>query len=230
MNEKPQVTNQKPHKSAKPLPREIAVGEEAKIVELIIFNLGDEEFGTEISQVREIIRKGKITPLPDSPAFIEGVTNVRGEITVVIDLRARLFLLRKKEVESKHVVITEQEQNLYGIMVDEVTEVIRIPEREIRSTPELVIRIDRKYIRGVITLENRLIILLDIAKVLSEEELTKLAAISQKHREAKEAKEDKKIAKKAPEKEIAEKKTEEPADDKNGKKEEGYKVNEEEVL
>jgi len=188
MAAKTQAINQEQPLSAKSLPKAKAPGEEeSKIVEFIVFNLGDEEFAAGIDQVREIIRRGTITPIPDSPDFIKGVTNVRGEITVVIDLKARFFLPLKKEVESKHIVITEQEKNLYGLMVDEVTEVLRIPEKEIKSTPELVTRIDRVYMSGVITLENRLVILIDLAKVLSEEELAKLAEFAQKHRPAREA-------------------------------------------
>jgi len=188
MAAKARAINHKQPLSAKSLPKPKAPGkEESKIVELIVFNLGDEEFAADIDQVREIIRRGTITPIPDSPDFIKGVTNVRGEITVVIDLKARFFLPLKREFESKHIVITEQEKNLYGLMVDEVTEVLRIPEKEIKSTPELVTRIDRVYMSGVITLENRLVILIDLAKVLSEEELAKLAEFAQKHRPAREA-------------------------------------------
>ncbi|MEE8179635.1 MAG: chemotaxis protein CheW, partial [bacterium] len=183
-----------------------------KIVELIVFNLGDEEFAADIEQVREIIRRGTITPIPDSPDFIKGVTNVRGEITVVIDLKARFFLPLKREVESKHIVITEQEKNLYGLMVDEVSEVLRIPEKEIKSTPELVTRIDRVYMSGVITLENRLVILIDLAKVLSEEELAKLAEFAQKHRPTREARQRETKAEEAVEAQITQRETEESAE------------------
>lgn len=155
-------------------------GEGEEIIELIIFNLGDEEFGADIAQVREIITIDKITAIPDSPGFIRGVTNVRGEIAVVIDLAVRFFLPRESDVESKHIVITEQEENLFGLMVDEVTEVQRIPQEVIKPTPKLVTRIDRIYISGVLTLENRLIILLDLAKVLLEEDLAGLAELAKK--------------------------------------------------
>lgn len=158
--------------------------EEAKINQLIVFNLGDEEFGAEIGQVREIIRAGTITPIPDSPQFIKGVSNVRGEITVIIDLKKRFFLPAKKQIEGKHIIITEQEKNLFGLMVDEVTEVLRIPETDIKPTPELVTRIDRVYISGVLTLEGRLIMLLDLTKVLSEGELARLTEISKRHHAA----------------------------------------------
>jgi len=154
--------------------------EEGKIIELIVFNLGEEEFGADIDQVREIITVEKITSIPDSPNFIKGVTNVRGEIAVVIDLATRFSLPRKSEVENKHIVITEQEKNLFGLMVDQVTEVQRIPEKVIKATPKLVSRIDRIYISGVLTLENRLIILLDLAKVLLEQELAGLAGLAKR--------------------------------------------------
>ena len=161
--------------------------EEARIVQLIVFNLGDEEYGADINQVREIIRTGTITPIPDSPDFIRGVSNVRGEIPVVIDLKSRFFLPpAEREVEDKHIVITEQEKGIFGLLVDEVTEVLRIPETEIKSAPELVTRVDREYVRGVITLEERLIILLDLSRVLSNEELSRLADFSQRHRSAEE--------------------------------------------
>lgn len=156
--------------------------EEGNIVQLIIFMLGDEEFGAAIKQIREIIKAGSITLIPDSPDFIKGITNVRGEISVLINLKARFFMQTKKEVFSKHIIITEQKKNLFGLMVDEVTEVLRIPETDIKPTPELVTRIDKTYISGVITLGNRMITLLDLSRVLSDEELSRLARISKRHK------------------------------------------------
>ena len=156
--------------------------EGTKIIQLIVFNLGDEEYGADINQVREIIRTGTITPIPDSPDFIKGVSNVRGEIPVVIDLKSRFFLpSTNRELEDRHIVITEQDRNIFGLLVDEVTEVLRIPETDIKSAPELVTKIERQYVNGVITLENRLIIMLDLAKVLSTEELARLSEFSQRH-------------------------------------------------
>ncbi len=179
--------------------KKAAPEKEAEVLQLIVFNLGDEEYGANINQVREIIRTGTITPIPDSPDFIKGVSNVRGEIPVIINLKARFFLPQDEDVESKNIVITEQEKNIFGLLVDEVTEVLRIPETDIKPTPELVTRIDRTYISGVITLENRLIILLDLTKVLSEEELAKLAEIAQQHRATKEKQEIKKEEKRTAE-------------------------------
>lgn len=154
-----------------------------KIIQLIVFNLGGEEFGVDIDQIREIIRTGPITPIPCSPDFIDGLTNVRGEISVVIDLKKRFFLRIKNEIEEKHIIMTEQDKNLIGLKVDEATEVLRIHEEEIKTAPELVNKIDTIYMRGVLTLENRLIIILDLKKVLSEGELVKLSEIMKRHRE-----------------------------------------------
>jgi len=155
---------------------------EGKIIQLIVFNLGDEEYGASIDQVREIIRTRVITPIPNSPDFIDGLTNVRGEIAVVIDLKNRFFLPTKKEIKEKHIIMTEQDKNLFGLKVDEVTEVLRIPETDIKAAPELATKVDTDYMRGVLTIENRLIIMLDLQKVLSEEELAKLSEIRIKHR------------------------------------------------
>lgn len=156
---------------------------EAEIIQLIIFSLGDEEFGADIAQVREIIRRSTITPIPDSPDFIKGITNVRGEIAVAIDLKSRFSLPSNKTAQERHIVMAEQDKNLFGLMVDEVTEVLRIPRTEIKMTPNLVTQIDRVYISGVITIENRLIMMLDLTKVLSEEELKKLSEIGVRHRQ-----------------------------------------------
>jgi len=139
------------------------------IVELIVFRLGDEEFSAAIDQVREVITRGVITPVPDSPPFVTGVTNVRGEITLVVDLRARFGLPVAPEAESKHIVITRQELNLFGLMVDEVTEVLRIPRSQIKPAPESVTKTESGHIKGVLTIENRLILLLDLDRLLSEE-------------------------------------------------------------
>jgi len=182
-----------------PGPKKATPEKEAEVLRIIVFNLGDEEYGANINQVREIIRTRTITPIPDSPDFIKGVSNVRGEIPVIIDFKARFFLPQDEDVESKNIVITEQEKNIFGLLVDEVTEVLRIPETGVKPTPELVTRIDRTYISGMITLENRLIILLDLTKVLSEEELAKLAELAQKHRATKEKQEIKKEEKRTAE-------------------------------
>src|SRR3984957_391171 len=156
------------------MPRE----QEQQIVQLIVFHLEDEEFGVPISEVREIIATGPVTPIPNSPKFIVGVINVRGEVPVVIDLKERFSLRKKKEIESKHIVLTEQDKNLFGLLVDEVTEVLRVEENTITKAPDLVTKIHEDYVKGVLTIDNRLILLLDLAKVLSEEGLERYTEVS----------------------------------------------------
>lgn len=152
-----------------------ATAEETKIVQIIVFKLGGDEYAANIDQVTEIITVGPIAPVPDSPDFIKGVANVRGDIIVAIGLRSRFSMHTGEEVQARHAIITEQDNNLYGLMVDEVTEVLRIPETDIKPAPKLVTQIDGRYIPGVVTREDRLIILLDLEKVLSAEELVKLS-------------------------------------------------------
>lgn len=152
-----------------------ATAEETKIVQIIVFKLGGDEYAANIDQVTEIITVGPIAPVPDSPDFIKGVANVRGDIIVAIGLRSRFSMHTGEEVQARHAIITEQDNNLYGLMVDEVTEVLRIPETDIKPAPKLVTQIDGRYIPGVVTRDDRLIILLDLEKVLSAEELVKLS-------------------------------------------------------
>jgi len=153
-----------------------AFGEE-KLVQFVVFGLGDEEFGVDIEQVSEIVRVGKFAPIPDSPVFIRGLTNVRGTIIAVIDLKKRFALEEEEDVEGKHIIITREQKNLLGMLVDEVTEVLRVAQKEIRPVPGMTTVIHKKYMSGVITLGERMIILLDLKSVLSEEELEKLAEL-----------------------------------------------------
>jgi len=155
-----------------------------KVVELIIFSLDNEEFAADMDQVREVISIGLITPIPDSPVFIKGITNVRGEIAVIIGLKDRFHMTSKKELEQKHIVIARQGKNLFGVTVDEVTEVLRIQESKIKPPPAFISKIEKEYLRGVITGENRQVILLDLNKILSEDDLAQLSKVSKKQMEA----------------------------------------------
>lgn len=140
------------------------------ILQLIIFRSGNEEFGVDINAVREIIKVGLVTPIPNSPKYIKGIINVRGEIVTIIDIKSR-FNLDGEESAPKHIVVTKQEEGLFGLMVDEVSEVLRIQNNEIKAPPSIMTNIHKKYVTGVLTHQNRLIILLDLNKVLSQNDL-----------------------------------------------------------
>lgn len=151
--------------------------DEKTVIQLIVFRAGNEEFGVKIDAVREIIKMGDITPIPESPEFIKGIVNVRGEIVTTIDVKARFDLLTSAETEAKHIVVTKQGDNLFGLIVDEVIEVLRIMKKDIQSTPSLLDKINEKYVGGIISRDNRLIILLNLDQVLSYEELINLTQI-----------------------------------------------------
>lgn len=143
------------------------------LVQLIIFRVSDEEFAIPIESTQEIIKAATIVPIPHSPKYIKGLMSVRGDIVPTIDLRERL-LLPATNVIAKHIVITKYENNLIGLLVDEVLEVLRINPDDIKKPPRLVTKIHKDLVDGLITYEGRLIISLNIEKVLSEEQLSKV--------------------------------------------------------
>jgi len=152
--------------------------EEANTVQLVVFSLAGEEYGVGILDVREIVRIGKITIIPDSPDFVRGVINIRSKIVGVIDLEKRFTLQREGDQVSKHIVIAETGDGTFGLLVDEVTDVLRLPEEDIKEAPAIITKkIGIDYVKGVGTLDGKLIILLDLGKVLAEKELIELSKV-----------------------------------------------------
>lgn len=143
-----------------------------KELQMVIFKIGDEEFGVTINQVREIVRLVPITPIPRSPDFIEGVVNLRGQILGVIDLARRLDLKPIPRSERTRIIVVEVESNIVGMIVDEVSEVLRLPIESVTDAPELISQdTHQKYITGVGKLGDRLLVLIDLARVFSPEEV-----------------------------------------------------------
>lgn len=150
-------------------------------IQLVIFRLRDEEFGVAISEVREIVRMMDITHIPEAPGFIEGVINLRGQVIAVIDL-AKQFGLQAQEGFSKtaRIVVVEVQGKTIGLIVDEVPEVRRILQENIEPTPEVIeTEVKEGYIKGVGKLGDRLLILLDLSKVLKPHEVEEVARVSQ---------------------------------------------------
>ncbi len=138
--------------------------------QLVSFRLGVEEYGVSIMKVQEIIRMQEITKVPQMPEFIEGIINLRGNVIPIIDLRKRFGLsCAEKTIDSRIVVVSVRER-IVGIIVDGVSEVLRLSEEQIEPPPPAVSTAGREYIKGVGKLEKRLLILLDIDKILSSEE------------------------------------------------------------
>ncbi len=152
----------------------------AELAQFVNFRLRDEEYGVDIGSVREITRVADISHIPESPSFIEGVTNLRGQIIPVVDLAKQFGLAPQEKLpESARIVVTEVKGQTVGMIVDEVPEVIKISEENIEPTPELIqTGIRKDYIKGVGKLENRLIVLLDLEKVLAPHELEEVAKVN----------------------------------------------------
>lgn len=141
-------------------------------VQLVVFKIGDEEFGVEINQVREIVKLVAITRMPKAPVFIEGVVNLRGQIVTVIDLAKRLDLSSVGRTDSTRIMVVEVGDDAVGMIVDSVSEVLRLSVDNIEDTPALIeTAVHEQYLRGVGKSEDRLLILLDLNEVLSTEEI-----------------------------------------------------------
>ena len=146
--------------------------EDDGLMQLVGFGIGREKFGVDILAVQEIIRSTEVTPVPNSPSFVEGVINLRGDIIPVIDLRKRLSLyLADNKVEKDWVLILSIGNRVVGFIVDNVSEVLKIPEDDIDPPPNIVIAgLENQYIRGVCEIDNKLLIILDFESVLFNEE------------------------------------------------------------
>ncbi|MDD5773907.1 MAG: chemotaxis protein CheW [bacterium] len=143
--------------------------------QLVIFFMAGEEFGVDISQIKEIIRMQDITSIPSAPEFIMGVINLRGQIIAVMNLAKRFGLKEIKLTDKARIIVAEVKDNTVGLIVDEVPEVLRIPEESIDPAPEMIeTQIHSEFIKGVGKLENRLVILLDVDRILSHEEIKKV--------------------------------------------------------
>jgi purine-binding chemotaxis protein CheW len=154
------------------------MAEEAKTAEeiqLVVFSLGREEFAVEVTQVREIMRMEEITRMPKSPSFVEGIINLRGQIIAVIDLARRLNLQPGEQTGETRIIVVEAEELKVGMIVDSVSEVLRVSAEAVEVTPTMAADMSLAYLQGVVKQDNRLIILLDLSKVLSVDEISRLS-------------------------------------------------------
>lgn len=145
-----------------------------KGTQLVVFRIGKEFFGVGVETVREIVRVPEVTEVPDAPGFLEGVINLRGKIVPVIDLRKRLRLDGSEKTRSTRVLITEDSESTVGLIVDSVAEVLKIQDDVIEEPPEMISAIGVEYITGVAKVDDRLIILLNLKKVLSIQDMISL--------------------------------------------------------
>lgn len=147
------------------------------ILQLVTFKLGTEEFGVDILKVQEINKMMNITRIPNAPAFIEGVINLRGKIIPIVDLRKRLGFREQPYDKSTRIIVVELEGLVLGFIVDSVSEVLRIPGNTIEPPPSMVAGIESEYIEGVGKLDDRLLILLELKKIFSSPERKDIESI-----------------------------------------------------
>ena len=143
--------------------------------QLVAFTIGNQEFGIDISQVREIVRLSQITYLPKAPVFIEGVVNLRGQVLAVIDLAKKLGLTAQARGEHSRIIIVEACGNTVGMIVDSVSEVLRLSSISTEAVPRLYdTAVPDHYIRGIGKLKDRLLVFLDLQAILSSEEVQRM--------------------------------------------------------
>ena len=147
-------------------------------LQLVIFHLAKEEYGLPITKVQEINRLVPITRLPQTPSFMEGIINLRGFIIPIVDLRKRFQLPAVEHTDETRIIVVEVNGQTIGIIVDSVAEVVRLSQASIEPPPPAFI-LDAQYVHGVGKLDERLLILLDIDKILTSQEEILVKQISQ---------------------------------------------------
>ncbi len=146
--------------------------------QLVLFDLANEHYGIEIATVDGIIKMQEVVSVPHAPSFVEGVTNLRGSVLPVIDLRKRFGMPPAAASNDTRIVVVNLESTRkVGMIVDAVTEVLTIPEDSIEPTPPIVSTIDSSFIIGIAKVDDRLVILLDLASVLNEKEKSSLKSL-----------------------------------------------------
>ena len=155
--------------------------------QLVVFNLANEDYGVDISAVDGIVKMQQITAVPRAPSFVEGITNLRGEVLPVIDLRKRFGLPQGETTKETRIVNVEMEGVKVGMVVDAVSEVLRVPEEAIEPPSPIITTGGgdgaglaggrNTFITGIAKVGDRLIILLDLAKVLNADEQADLQAL-----------------------------------------------------
>jgi purine-binding chemotaxis protein CheW len=142
-------------------------GKSEELIQLVSFNIGGEEFGVDILKVQEINRMLDVTRVPNTPEYVDGVINLRGKVIPIIDLRRRFNMERKDHDKNTRIVVVELSGVVVGFVVDAVSEVLRIPKSVTEPPPPIVAGIQADYITAVGKLEDRLLILLDLEKVIA---------------------------------------------------------------
>ena len=164
--------------SEKPVHRDSSLSEVTGTMQLVRFCLAQEEYGIEITKVQEIILMGEITRVPQTPPYIKGLINLRSTVIPIVDLRLRFALEETPQTEATRIMVVNVAGKTIGIIVDAVSEVLRVSENQVAPPPPTVAGLRQDYLTGLVKLEKRLLILLDIDKILDEEQTEVVEAIT----------------------------------------------------
>ncbi len=138
--------------------------------QFLTFGLGQEEYGVEILKIQEIKGFSAITPLPNAPPYVKGVLNLRGTIVPIVDLRKRFGLPEIEYTKFTVIVVVQVHRQIMGFVVDAVSDVLTVNGRDIRATPDLHGQVDTSFLEGLAKADEKLVILLDIDKILTAAE------------------------------------------------------------
>lgn len=146
-------------------------------IQQVIFKLSDEEYGVDIMKVSGVEKHQEIVKVPNSPEYIEGIINLRGEVLPVYNIRKKFKLAAKEVDDNTKIVVINTNSMKIGFVVDAVSEIVHIDEDNIEQAPKIVTGISRKYIKSIAKQEGRMIILIDIDLIVSDEEYEKLEEV-----------------------------------------------------
>ncbi|MEZ8580791.1 chemotaxis protein CheW [Vibrio splendidus] len=146
-----------------------------EVLQWVTFQLEEETYGINVMQVREVLRYSEIAPVPGAPDYVLGIINLRGNVVTVIDTRSRFGLMQGEITDSTRIIVIESERQVIGILVDSVAEVVYLRSSEIDTTPSVGTDESAKFIQGVSNRDGKLLILVDLNKLLSEDEWDEMA-------------------------------------------------------
>lgn len=147
---------------------------EDPVLQWVTFRLEDETYGINVMQVQEVLRYSEIAPVPGAPGYVLGIINLRGNVVTVIDTRQRFGLMPAEVTDNTRIVIIEVDKQVLGILVDSVAEVVYLRESEIETTPNVGNDEAAKFIQGVCNKNDELLILVDLEKMMTEQEWAEL--------------------------------------------------------
>ncbi|MFC1234314.1 chemotaxis protein CheW [Vibrio sp. DW001] len=146
-----------------------------EVLQWVTFQLEEETYGINVMQVREVLRYSEIAPVPGAPDYVLGIINLRGNVVTVIDTRSRFGLMQGEISDNTRIIVIESERQVIGILVDSVAEVVYLRSSEIDTTPSVGTDESAKFIQGVSNREGKLLILVDLNKLLSDDEWNEMA-------------------------------------------------------